>query len=68
MDLFRAIRDLRQEQEKLKQLIAALEELQRSGNLPERSKRGRKSMGEDERKAVSERMKKFWADRRAAKG
>lgn len=65
MDLYHAIRDLRQERDKLTQVIAALEEFQRTGTLPERRKRGRKSMGDAERKAVSDRLKKYWADRHA---
>jgi hypothetical protein len=32
-----------------------------------RSRRGRKSMGAEERQTVSERLKRYWADRRAAK-
>ena len=36
--------------------------------LNPRSRRGRKFMGADERKQVSERMKKYWAGRRKAKG
>jgi hypothetical protein len=64
VDLYSAIEDLRQGLEKLDQLIAGLEEFERTGNMPLPRTRGRKSMGEEERKAVSERMKKFWADRR----
>lgn len=65
MDLHRAIRELRLELVKLSQVIASLEEFERTGNLPEAPKRGRKSMGEEERKAVSERMKQYWTTRRA---
>jgi hypothetical protein len=60
------------QKEKLEQAIAALEDLQRARSLslppsPSRGKRrGRKSMGAAERKAVSMRMKKYWANRRKA--
>ena len=64
MNLNRAIRELHEELERLNEVIAAMEQFQRTGTLPELPRRGRKSMGEDERKVVSERMKKYWADRR----
>ena len=60
------------EREKLERVITALEDLQRSGGgiIPDflriKSRRGRKSMGAEERQDVSERMKKYWASRRAA--
>jgi hypothetical protein len=65
MDLHDAIRDLQEERDKLTQLIGALEEFKRTGSLPRPSRRGRKTMGEDERKNVSERMKKYWEERKA---
>jgi len=65
MDLYDAIRDLQQERDKLTQLIESLEEFQRTGSLPRPIRRGRKTMGEDERKNVSERMKKYWEERKA---
>jgi len=69
MDLYKAIQDLYAEKEKLERVIASLEELQRNAGLdPELPKpgrrRGRKSMGAKERQDVSERMKKYWANRR----
>lgn len=64
MDLNKAIRDLHEELEKLNQLIEALEEFKSTGTLPAPRRRGRKSMGEQERQVVSERMKKYWANRR----
>jgi hypothetical protein len=64
------IRSLHAEKEKLERVIAALEELQQhSRPLPFGSsskRRGRKSMGAGERKEVSQRMKKYWANRREA--
>ncbi len=69
MDLYKAIRDLYAEKERLERVIMSLEELQRSSaaapELPPTGKRrGRKSMSADERQEVSERMKKYWAKRR----
>jgi hypothetical protein len=73
MDLDRALRDLYAEKEKLERAIASLEELQRasSGNsdapgmpVAGSKRRGRKFMSPDERREVSERMKRYWANRR----
>ena len=69
MDLYKAIQDLYIEKEKLERVIASLEELQRSaGAVPPLPKpvrrRGRKSMNSQERREVSERMRKYWAGRR----
>jgi hypothetical protein len=69
MDLYKAIQDLYAEKEKLERVIASLEELQRAaGSVPAPTRggrrRGRKSMGTKERQEVSERMKKYWANRR----
>jgi len=68
MDLNKAIRDLHEELEKLNQVIASLEQFQSTGTLPLPPRRGRKSMDEQERKRVSERMKNYWAGKRKAKG
>jgi len=67
MDLNNAIRELRKQLDKLNQVIASLEELELTGVLPAATRRGRKSMGDDERQLVSERMKKYWAGRRKQK-
>ena len=69
MDLQKTIQDLYAEKGKLERVIASLEELQRAAaansNVMGRTKRrGRKSMGSDERQEVSERMKNYWASRR----
>jgi hypothetical protein len=70
MDLYKAIQDLYAEKEKLERVIASLEDLQRAagGGIPPSpgsgKRRGRKSMGADERQEVSDRMKKYWASRR----
>jgi hypothetical protein len=55
---------------RMEQAISDLEELQRVRSLPlppphsKRKSSGRKSMGAEERKEVSRRMKKYWANRR----
>jgi hypothetical protein len=64
MDLNKAIRELRAELEKLNEVIASLEQFQSTGSLPAPRRRGRKSMPEEERILVSQRMKKYWASRR----
>ncbi|MGA7234915.1 MAG: hypothetical protein WBY44_04515 [Bryobacteraceae bacterium] len=70
MDLYKAIQDLYAEKEKLERVIASLEDLQRAagGGVPPApgsgKRRGRKSMGAEERQEVSDRMKKYWASRR----
>jgi len=74
MDLYKAIRELYAEKTRLEEAIASLEELvaAKSGaavlkleGLQGKKRRGRKSMPADERRAVSDRMKKYWAQRRA---
>ena len=67
MDLNKAIRDLHEELEKLNQVIASIEQFQRTGTLPQPKRRGRKSMDKQERDLVSERMKNYWASRRIGK-
>ena len=71
MDLYKAIRELYAEKKRLEEAIASLEELLEAKaatdllNLDSlRKRRGRKSMGPEERRIVSERMKKYWAARR----
>ncbi len=69
MDLYKAIRDLYAEKEKLEKVIASLEELQRAAEtaaaaVPPKKRRGRKGMDEAERQIVSERMRRYWANRR----
>jgi hypothetical protein len=65
MDLLPILSLLQAEKEKLDRVIASLEKLQ--GITPTTAvpgRPGRKSMGEEERREVSARMKKFWAERR----
>ena len=70
MDLYRAIRELYTEKERLDRVIASLEELVTSGQPlpgePEPKRRGRKGMGTEEREQVAERMRRYWAAKRAA--
>jgi DNA invertase Pin-like site-specific DNA recombinase len=72
MDLYRTIQDLYEEKEKLERVISSLEELQRTAALagaplPPANRRGRKSMAPEERREVSERMKRYWDARRKRK-
>jgi seryl-tRNA synthetase len=72
MDLQKTIQDLYAEKDKLERVIASLEELQRAADanshvMGRAQRRGRKSMGSEERQEVSERMKKYWAGRRNSK-
>jgi hypothetical protein len=70
MDLQETLRLLKIEKERLERTIALLEELQDGGAHPAEIKlnrRGRKSMPPDERREVSERMKKYWESRRQRK-
>ena len=61
------IREFKEEVERIKRVIAALEQLR---DLPsslatnQKSRRGRKRMDPEERKQVSVRMKAYWAARR----
>jgi len=70
LDLYPAIRYLRVEAEKLDRAIASLEQLLANPALPVvapvQKRRGRKSMGPEERAEVSKRMTRYWAKRRKA--
>jgi len=71
MDLYKTIDELHGELGKLDRVIAALEELQgvqlsAEGLTIPPGRRGRKSMSTEERLEVSERMRKYWANRRRA--
>jgi len=66
MDVREALQQLYAEKKRLEDVIASLELLVKnseSESVAPRSRRGRKSMGPEERRKVSERMKKYWADR-----
>ena len=65
MDLEQTLESLRRELELLTSTINQLEELQRR-YASSSSRRGRQSMGAEERLQVSYRMKRYWASRRHA--
>ncbi len=63
MDIYRVINQLRMERARLDSIIKTLESLQTEDPTgPKR--RGRKFMDDGDRKAVSERMKRYWEQRR----
>ena len=66
MDIYRIIDELRDEWKRLDSAIKTLERLVDGTSTPEPSKgkRGRKHMSEEERRAVSSRMKRYWEQRR----
>jgi hypothetical protein len=67
MDLYRIIRELVQERDRLQRIIESLEDVKLPGNPPihgRGKRRGRKSMDRAAREEVSERMKRYWAQRR----
>jgi len=67
MDLDRTIRDLLEERKRLDGLIARLERMKSvDAAKPAPKRRGRKEMSEDQRREVSERMKRYWEQRRQA--
>jgi hypothetical protein len=68
-DLYRIIRELVDERDKLDRIITSMEEMILSGDAsePVMKRRGRKSMDPAARKQVSERMKRYWAKRRTEK-
>ena len=76
MDLYKAIRELVEEKRRIDQIIASLEEMLARGpvgpqgrdaskDAPKR--RGRKSMSPEERREVSARMARYWAEKRTGK-
>jgi hypothetical protein len=70
MDLYRIIRELVQERDRLQRIIESLEGMNsapRSQAPSTGKRRGRKSMDPAARQEVSERMKRYWARRRAAR-
>lgn len=74
MDLYKAIRELMEEKQRIDRIIASLEAMLESGAtfgqaraMREPKRRGRKGMSAEERREVSERMARYWAAKRAAK-
>ncbi len=68
MDFYSAIRELLEEKKRLDRLISTLEAMENgtieASDLTAVRRRGRKAMSEEERREVSERMKRYWAARR----
>jgi hypothetical protein len=64
MDFWQALRELRKHRNDIDSAIANLERLIGSRGATKTSRRGRKNMPEEERRIVSERMRKYWANRR----
>jgi hypothetical protein len=67
MDLYAVIRELRNEKQRLDRIIRELESMEGGAVLAlmhRAKRRGRKSMSAEERREVSQRMKKYWASRR----
>jgi hypothetical protein len=70
MDLYRIIRELVEERDRLQRIINSLEGMNSAAHPQTASsgkRRGRKSMDSAAREEVSERMKRYWARRRAAR-
>ncbi len=66
MDLYRIILELVQERNRIQRIIESLENVSRAEHPPvPRKRRGRKTMDRAAREEVSERMKRYWAKRRA---
>ncbi len=66
MDLQETIRQLVLDKERIERAIAELDQLNADGGCggAVQKRRGRKSMHLSERREVSERMKRYWANRR----
>jgi hypothetical protein len=72
MDLYRIIRDLVHERNRVQNIIESLERMLDGTRMPGKTesrplgkRRGRKSMDEAAREEVSTRMKRYWAQRKA---
>jgi hypothetical protein len=71
MTLAETLRQLYIQKERLDKIISELEELKNSRSSPltkPPARRGRKSMGAEERLLVSRRMKRYWQNRRNEEG
>ena len=66
MDLTQILAQLYAQRDRVRQVIATLEQFQQEKTtaVPAHRKRGRKSMGIEERKVAAERMKTYWARKR----
>jgi hypothetical protein len=65
LNLDETLRDLRRHLESVNRAITTMESI--SLNPAPKRRRGRRSMGHEERLVVSERMKRYWAGKRHAK-
>lgn len=70
VDVENLVRQLRERLIFVEEALTRLEQLADSTKAKTATsrRRGRKSMGADERSVVSERMRRYWAGRRAARG
>ena len=71
MDLTRIIRELIQERDRIQKIIESLEQMRsvdKPSSRPPGKRRGRKSMDAAARAEVSERMRRYWQQRREQKG
>ncbi|MBI4877440.1 MAG: hypothetical protein HY822_22660 [Acidobacteria bacterium] len=70
MDVFAAIRELREERDRLDAMIGVLQsrlDWERQRTSPaSKIRRGRRNMGPEERLQVSERMRRYWDQRRGS--
>ncbi|HEY6391016.1 MAG TPA: hypothetical protein VIX89_07050 [Bryobacteraceae bacterium] len=67
MDVNKTLQELYEERRRLDMAIAGLEARQRAlAKISSPGRRGRKTMSEEERRAVSIRMAKYWEARKAA--
>ncbi len=67
ISLIEVLQQLRDERSRIDEAIARIESrLTRAAGV--HSNQGRKGMGQDERKVVAERMKRYWEQRRQARG
>ena len=64
MDVYGALRELYDEKRKLDATISALEAGLLKGGASPAKRRGRKTMSAEERLEVSQRMRKYWENRR----
>ncbi|MBM3812859.1 MAG: hypothetical protein FJW20_14625 [Acidimicrobiia bacterium] len=69
MDLLKSINELKEEKKRIEYAIAALEAILSDSSVTAKpaSRRGRKSMSEEERAEVSKRMKQYWRKKRQDK-
>jgi hypothetical protein len=71
MEIYRIIRELLEERDRLQRIIESLEEVAFPGKAsarPDGKRRGRKSMDRAAREEVSARMRRYWAKRKAERG